>query len=120
ARYTVATGESIFIGFMRTPPGPRFWAWIYALLHLLQLGWPGWAAVAGSALAGLFLGRAPGGDDRDVVLALGYLVFLASVVISTPRPRTQHRIERAEWLMVGWGLLFLLRVRCFFVADHAL
>jgi hypothetical protein len=52
ARYTLATGESIFIGFMRTPPGPRFWAWIYSLLHLLQLGWPGWAAAGGSALAG--------------------------------------------------------------------
>jgi len=115
ARYTLATGESIFIGFMRTPPGPRFWAWIYSLLHLLQLGWPGWAAAGGSALAGLFLGRTPGGDDRDVVLALGYLVFLASVVISTPGVRAQHRIERAEWLIMGWVLLFLLGVGLFFV-----
>jgi hypothetical protein len=117
ARYTLATGESIFIGFMRTPPGPRFWAWIYALLHLLQLGWPGWAAAGGSALAGLFLGRTPGGDDRDVVLALGYLVFLASVVISTPGARTQHRIERTEWLMMGWVLLFLLGVGIFLVPN---
>src|SRR5262249_56275493 len=60
-----------------------------------------------------------GGDDRDVVLALGYLVFLASVVISTPGPRTQHRIERTEWLMMGWVLLFLLGVGFFFVPNDA-
>jgi hypothetical protein len=42
-------------------------------------------------------------------------VFLASVVISTPGVRAQHRIERAEWLMMGWVLLFLLGVGLFFV-----
>src|SRR5215510_15118625 len=31
-RYTVATGESIFTGFMRTRPSARGWAWVYALL----------------------------------------------------------------------------------------
>ena len=117
ARYTLATGESIFVGFMRTPPGPRFWAWIYAFLHLVQLGWPGWAAAGGSALAGLFLGRTPRGDDRDVVLALGYVVFLTSVAIALPGARAQHRIERAEWLMMGWVLVFLLGVGLAFVPE---
>jgi hypothetical protein len=50
------------------------------------------------------------------VLALGYLVFLASVLILTPGARAQHRIERAERLMRGWVLLFLLRVGIFFVS----
>ncbi len=108
ARYTLATGESIYVGFMRTPPGPRFWARIYALLHLVQLGWPGWAAAAGSALAGLFLGRMPRTEDRAVVLALGYLVLLASVVVALPGVRAQRRIERAESLMMGSMLAFLL------------
>ncbi len=117
ARYTLATGESIYTGFMRTPPGPRFWAWLYAGLHLVQLGWPGWAAAGGSALAGLFLGRMPRGEDRDVVLTLGYLVFLASVVVALPGARAQRRIERAEWLMIGWVFAFLLGVGIFLVPQ---
>ena len=40
ARYTLATGEPIFTGFMRTPPGAPFWGWSYSLLHLIQVAWP--------------------------------------------------------------------------------
>ena len=29
-RYTVATGEPVVTGFMRTRPGKTFWAWFYA------------------------------------------------------------------------------------------
>lgn len=117
ARYTLATGESIYAGFMRTPPGPQFWAWTYALLHLTQLGWPGWAAAGGTALAGLFLGRMPRGEDRDVVLALGYLVFLASLVVALPGARAQRRLERAEWLMMAVVLVFLSGVAIFLVPQ---
>jgi hypothetical protein len=113
ARYTLATGESIYAGFMRTPPGPRFWARIYACLNLVQLGWPGWAAAGGSALASLFLARTPRTTDGGVVLMLGYFVFLASVVVALPDARTQRRIERAEWLMLGFILLFLLGLGTF-------
>src|SRR6266851_2824097 len=38
ARYTLATGESIFAGFMRVAPGPRVWGPVYALLHLGRVG----------------------------------------------------------------------------------
>ena len=31
-RYTVATGEPAFTGFMRTGPSPSAWAWLYSLL----------------------------------------------------------------------------------------
>ena len=110
ARYTLATGESIYAGFMRTPPAPRFWARIYACLNLVQLGWPGWAAAGGSALAGLFLGRTPRGEDREVVLILGYFLFLASVVVAMPNARAQRWIERVEWLMICPVMLFLLGV----------
>ena len=43
-RYTVATGEPVVTGFMRTRPGRTFWAWFYAALYFLQIGWPAWAA----------------------------------------------------------------------------
>src|SRR5215208_3923782 len=42
-RYTIATGEPIFNGFMRTRPGPAFWGVVYSTLLFVQIGWPGWA-----------------------------------------------------------------------------
>ena len=56
-RYTVATGEPVVTGFMRTRPGRTFWAWFYAALYFLQIGWPAWAATAAGAVFFLFLGR---------------------------------------------------------------
>ena len=108
ARYTLATGEPITTGFMRTPPGPRFWALSYSGLYLLQVGWPGWALAAGSALAALCLGRMPREEDRFAVLALGHVVFIASVVLAIMGRRMHRVIERAEWIMMAWTLLFLL------------
>src|SRR3982751_3721649 len=58
-RYTVATGEPVVTGFMRTRPGKTFWAWVYALLYFVQIGWPAWAATAAGAIFFLFLGRLP-------------------------------------------------------------
>jgi len=46
-RYTMATGEPIFTGFMRVRPHSTFWAWFYSILYFLQMGWPGWAGAAG-------------------------------------------------------------------------
>src|SRR5512134_3226113 len=45
-RYTLATGEPVFTGFMRTPPSATLWAWVYAGLYFVQAGWPAWAANA--------------------------------------------------------------------------
>ena len=53
-RYTMATGEPIFTGFMRTRPHSTFWAWFYASLYFLQMGWPGWAGAAAGAVFFLF------------------------------------------------------------------
>ena len=39
-RYTVATGEPVFTGFMRTRPSSTAWAWFYSTLYFLQTGWP--------------------------------------------------------------------------------
>lgn len=107
ARYTLATGEPIFTGFMRTPPGARFWGLAYSGLHVTQIGWPGWALAAGSALAALFLGRMPREEDRFVVLGLGYLILLSSVSLVLLGARVQRAVERAEWIMMGWMVLAL-------------
>ena len=69
-RYTLATGEPVFTGFMRTEPSSTLWAWVYAaLLYFLQVGWPAWAGTAAAAIFFLFARAAGGcrgcGDLRD-------------------------------------------------------
>jgi hypothetical protein len=107
ARYTLATGEPIFTGFMRQHPGARFWAALYAVLHLGQVGWPGWALAGGATLAALLLGRVPRAEDTAVVIGLGYLLFLGAVAVTLLGRRVQRALEVTEWTMMAWMLLFL-------------
>ena len=107
ARYTLATGEPVFTGFMRQRPGPRTWAVIYSLLHLAQVGWAGWALAGGSALAALLLGRMPRVDDRPTVVGLGYLLFFGAVLLVLAGRHLHRALERLEWIMMGWMLLLL-------------
>ncbi len=55
ARYTIATGEDIFVGFSHLP-GPRYWfVWIMAVIYLLgAVGYAGISLACGSALYALF------------------------------------------------------------------
>lgn len=119
ARYTLATGEPVFTGFMRRRPGPRVWASVYALLHLAQVGWPGWALAGGSALAALLLGRVPRPGDRASVIALGYLLFLGAVGLVLLGRRAQRALVIAEGVMMAWMLLLLLTLALLFVPGSA-
>ena len=115
ARYTLATGEPIFTGFMRQRPGSRAWAVGYSLLHLAQVGWPGWALAGGSALAAVLLGRVPRADDRVSVVGLGYLIFLGAVGLVLLGRRARRALEIAEGIMLAWALLFMLALALLFV-----
>lgn len=55
ARYTIATGEDIFVGFSHLP-GPRFWfVWIMSVIYLVgAVGYSGISLACGSALYALF------------------------------------------------------------------
>ena len=55
ARYTIATGEDIFVGFSHLP-GPRYWfVWIMAVIYLVgAVGYSGISLACGSALYALF------------------------------------------------------------------
>ena len=64
-RYTLATGEPAFTGFMRTRPHAVVWAWFYAVLFFLQVGWPASAGVASGAIFYLFTGRMAGAGRRQ-------------------------------------------------------
>ena len=114
-RYTMATGEPIFTGFMRTRPHATFWACFYSTLYFLQLGWPGWAGAAAGAMFFLFAKRLPGGADANVIYGIGVALFLACGVILLLGKRIERTLEYLNWVLVaaiilGFGLLAILFV----------
>lgn len=108
ARYTLATGEPIVTGFMRTRPGPTFWGTWYAAAGFLQFGWPGWALASATATAALLLGRVPTADDAGLVRMLGYGTFALCFVLTLSSRKVERAIERAMWVMVGSIVAYLV------------
>src|SRR5215218_1111916 len=114
-RYTMATGEPIFTGFMRTRPHATFWAWTYATLYFLQMGWPGWAGAAAGAVFFLAVQRLPGAAEAGTVYAIGVGLFLLCGLILMIGRRIERTLEYLNWIMVtviigGLGILALLFV----------
>jgi hypothetical protein len=101
-RYTVATGEPVVTGFMRTPGGKIFWSWFYALLYFLQIGWPAWAATAAGAIFFLFLGRlaAPPADAQTIYF-IGVATFLATILVLLLGKRIVRTLELLNWVLVA-------------------
>src|SRR5690606_19978919 len=76
-RYTLYTGEPIFVGFFRTAPGPKFWVFFYLLIDLGGI-WPYLASNAAVPLTAAFLGRLPGPEEESTLRWVSYAVFLAA------------------------------------------
>ncbi len=109
-RYTLATGEPVFTGFMRTRPHATFWACVYAILFFLQVGWPASAAVASGAIFFLGAGRLPGPGDVSTVYLIGVATFLLCVAVLLVGRRIERTLEIANWVLVVCtlgGLLIL-------------
>jgi hypothetical protein len=101
-RYTLATGEPIVTGFMRTRPGKTFWAWFYALLYFLQIGWPAWAATAAGAVFFLFADRlAAPPADSGTIYSIGVGTFLACVAVLLVGKRIARTLEILNWTLVA-------------------
>ncbi|MGH7562446.1 MAG: Nramp family divalent metal transporter [Gemmatimonadales bacterium] len=99
-RYTVATGEPAFTGFMRSRPSARFWAWVYAALYFLQNGWPAWAGTAAGAIFFLVWRRLPGAPDSGTVSLIGTAAFLVCVAILLVGRRIERTLEILNWILV--------------------
>src|SRR5688572_14296061 len=99
-RYTLATGEPMFTGFMRTRPGSTFWAWFYSILYFLQSGWPAWAGNAAGAIYFLFAQRLAGPADRDAVYAIGVGTFLCAVAVLLIGRRIERTLEILNWVLI--------------------
>src|SRR5829696_10148239 len=109
-RYTLATGEPVFTGFMRTRPSSTGWAWVYAVLYFLQTGWPAWAATAAGAIFFLFARRLAGPGDAATVYAIGVGTFLACVAVLLVGRRIERTLELLNWVLVACilGAFFVL------------
>src|ERR1041384_6503353 len=100
-RYTMATGEPIMTGFMRTRPNSTFWAWFYALFYFLQMGWPGWAGAAAGAIFFLFTKRLPGAAESGTVYGIGVGLFLLCGLLLMVGRRIERTLEVLNWIMVS-------------------
>ncbi len=114
-RYTLATGEPVFTGFMRTRPSSTLWAWVYAALYLLQVGWPAWAGTAAAAIFFLFAQRLAVAADASAIYGIGVAAFLGCVAILTVGRRIERTLEILNWVLVitilgGFFVLTLLFV----------
>lgn len=99
-RYTLATGEPVFTGFMRTRPSSTWWAWVYAVLYLLQIGWPAWAGTAAGAIFYLFAQRLAGPPDAGTIYYIGVATFMVCVAVLSVGRRIERTIEVLNWVLV--------------------
>jgi hypothetical protein len=112
-RYTLATGEPVFTGFMRTRPSSTLWAWVYAGLYFLQAGWPAWAANAAGAIFFLGARRLADTADGSTVYLIGVATFLVSVAVLLVGRRIERTLELLNWVLIACilgGLLVLAAV----------
>jgi hypothetical protein len=114
-RYTLATGEPIFTGFMRTRPSSTFWAWVYSALYFLQSGWPAWAGTAAGAIFFLFAKKMAEPGQADTVYLIAVATYLICVAILLVGRRIERTLEILNWVLVvailtGFLVLGLLYV----------
>ena len=90
-RYTLYTGEPIFVGFFRTRPGPMFWVFFYLLLDLGGI-WPVLGIQRGRSL-GCGISRAPARPRTRWCAQVGLLRRVLGCILSADlrRQDLQHR-----------------------------
>jgi hypothetical protein len=117
-RYTVATGEPVFTGFMRTRPSATAWAWVYAVLYFLQVGWPAWAGNAAGAVFFLFARRLAGSADATAVYNIGVVTFLICVAVLLVGRRIERTLEVLNWVLIVCILGSFLVLAALFVPPR--
>lgn len=105
-RYALFCGETIFVGFFRTWPGPRFWTPFY-LLFDVGVMWPYLSANAAVPLAAAFLGRLPQAGDAALVRQLSIGIFLLCFVPLIFGGKIYHALEKVMVTKLVLILTFL-------------
>ena len=114
-RYALYTGESIFVGFFRTAPGPAFWTCFYLLFEFGAI-WPYLSSNAAVPLASAILGRLPGAADAGLVRALGYAIFCCAFVPLIFGGKVYYALEKVMIAKLVLVLSFLGFVCLFHVS----
>ncbi|MCC6539304.1 MAG: Nramp family divalent metal transporter, partial [Bryobacterales bacterium] len=115
-RYTLYTGETIFVGFFRTWPGPRFWTGFYLLFEIGSV-WPYLSSNAAVPLAAVLLGRLPGAADGALVRSLSYGIFLVAFIPLIFGGKIYNALERVMVTKLAIILSYLLFVAVVFVSP---
>jgi hypothetical protein len=126
-RYALYCGEPIFIGFFRTPPGPRFWMVCYMTLFLAHI-WPFMASNSAVPLAAAILGHLPGNgrvwllgyslSEVALVKVLGYVVFFLAFVPLVFGGKIATMLERLMTVKLVIVFGFLVIVTLFMVSPR--
>ena len=99
-RYTLATGEPAFTGFMRTRPARVFWSWFYVIMYLLQVGWPYSAGLSAGAMFFLVTRQVATPADASIIYQIGVGTFLLCIILLTLGRRIERTLELLNWVMV--------------------
>jgi hypothetical protein len=114
-RYTLATGEPVFTGFMRTKPSRGFWAWLYVAMYLIQVGWPYSAGLSAGAIFFLATRRIAGPEDAATIYQLGIGTFFLCILLLMLGRRIERTLELLNWVMVVCILGGFLALGLYFV-----
>jgi hypothetical protein len=115
-RYALYTGEPVFTGYLRTKPGPRFWAVIYALCDA-GMFLPAFVASIASLLVAGWLGadRLPGPEHRFIIMWVGIALSVLCFVLMLFGGKIYNMLLGCMTAKVLWVLGFLLFVDLFLV-----
>ncbi len=114
-RYALYCGEPVFTGFMRTRPGPWFWAGVAMLLNLGALI-PGLSTNAAVLIASMVLDRPPAAADGALVggLAYGCLALVVLPVLAGGKVYNALEVVMTAKVLIVLG--FCLFIGVFFVS----
>ena len=125
-RYALYCGEPVFVGFLRTRPGPRFWIGFYLLMEVPNL-WPFMASNAAVPLTAAILGHLPGDattsfigivvSESQLVKVLGYVIFLAAFLPLLFGGAVYRMLERVMTIKMVLVLGYLAVVAIFMVSG---
>jgi len=118
-RYALATGEPIFTGYMRSKPGPGFWAGVYLLCDL-GIFFPAFAGALAQLLVAAYLGEgnAVGKEHNTLIMMVGISVALISFTLTLFGGKIYNTMLACMTFKVIWVLLFLLFVDIILVTPE--
>ncbi|MFN7919815.1 MAG: Nramp family divalent metal transporter [Bryobacteraceae bacterium] len=114
-RYTLYTGETIFVAFFRTWPGPFFWTCFYLMFEFGSV-WPYLSSNAAVPLASVVMGHVPRPEDGEYVRTLGYAIFLCAFIPLIFGGKIYNALERVMVTKLAIILGYLLIVTMLFTS----